>query len=512
MPLQFIDLGNNSTYDITLPNTLTHLVGKNISKVPQSLTHLSLSFVPTDPLPPSLVHLSFETSKHPLTCLPSLTSLKVGKMLMLPITLPSSLATLELGMDYFVTPLTFPPALTTLKLGQFFISTLEDFPRSLTSLDLSASINFTNSLRGIPPALITLKLNDAFNSPLYPLPATLQHLFVIKNYDADESRFNQPLDSLPSKLVTLEIHADNFHMHINRLPASVRNIVLDTYVDSSMSQQYISRFPPNLTHLTLQTNFNQPVRWGKSKEEGAAKHIVSVPSSLQSLKFGDYFNQPLISFPPSLTSLSFGRNFNKALIPLPPSLTSLSLDHDFNHPLIPLPKSLISLSFGNNFNHPLIPLPPTLVYLSFGDNFNQPLLGLPSSLLTLKLGRRFNHPITHLPPTLSELRYPFSDLLSHFRNVIYFLQSLGNGFHKPFDVNLPYLQRLTLGSKYEYDVNNSIMNRPHNVFRFLGTPPLPAPFFLVTFFPSTMHSLLIIYLDHGFTYVPLTEETTSWDA
>ena len=64
---------------------------------------------------------------------------------------------------------------------------------------------------------------------------------------------------------------------------------------------------------------------------------IQLPSSLQSLSFGDGFDQSLegIQLPSSLQSLMFGNDFDPRLegIQLPSSLQSLMFGHDFNQSL-----------------------------------------------------------------------------------------------------------------------------------------------------------------------------------
>ena len=75
-----------------------------------------------------------------------------------------------------------------------------------------------------------------------------------------------------------------------------------------------------------------------------------LPSSLQNLTFGAYFNQSLegIQLPSSLQSLEFGDDFNQSLegIQLPSSLQSLTFGEKFNQSLegIQLPSNLAKSS------------------------------------------------------------------------------------------------------------------------------------------------------------------------
>ncbi|EGG15172.1 hypothetical protein DFA_09998 [Cavenderia fasciculata] len=117
---------------------------------------------------------------------------------------------------------------------------------------------------------------------------------------------------------------------------------------------------------------------------------------LQSLVFGDRYNQPLSVgvLPTPLQSLKFGYRYNQPLSigEIPSSLQSLvfGLDYDQPLPVGVLPSSLQSLVFGGYYNQRLSVgvLPTSLQSLVFGDRYNQPIaVGvLPSSLQSLKFG------------------------------------------------------------------------------------------------------------------------------
>ena len=68
---------------------------------------------------------------------------------------------------------------------------------------------------------------------------------------------------------------------------------------------------------------------------------LGFPETLQSLNFGDQFNQALVSLPSTLQSLTFGYSFNRRLgVTLPSTLKALTFGHRYNHSLLPLPGSL----------------------------------------------------------------------------------------------------------------------------------------------------------------------------
>ncbi|EGG19845.1 hypothetical protein DFA_06947 [Cavenderia fasciculata] len=166
--------------------------------------------------------------------------------------------------------------------------------------------------------------------------------------------------------------------------------------------------PSPLQSLVFGDKYNQPIAVGV------------LPSSLQSLVFGNRYDQPLSVgvLPSSLQSLEFGWHYNQPLSVgvLPPSLQSLVFGWSYNQPLSVgvLPTSLQSLVFGIRYDQPLSVgvLPPSLQSLVFGWSYNQRLsVGvLPSSLQSLVFGDRYNQPISVgvLPSSLQSLKFDFT--------------------------------------------------------------------------------------------------------
>eukprot|EP00435_Cladocopium_sp_Y103_P037353 s1042_g9.t2 len=216
-------------------------------------------------------------------------------------------------------------------------------------------------------------------------------------------------------------------------PVSEQDSALEgvTSIKGAMSGKYLKHLPKSLETIAFGDHFNQTL-------EG-----VSLPNSLQSLTFGSSFDQTLarVNLPKSLQSLTFGSNFNQTLerVSLPNSLHSLTFGDKFNQTLegVSLPNSLQSLTFGYKFSQTLegVSFPSSLQSLTFGYSFNQTLEGvsLPNSLQSLTFGREFNQ-------TLEGVSLPNS------------LQSLtfGNKFNQTLEsVSLPNsLQSLTFGREF----------------------------------------------------------------
>jgi len=131
---------------------------------------------------------------------------------------------------------------------------------------------------------------------------------------------------------------------------------------------------------------------------------LALPPRLESLKFGGYFDQPLLpgTFPESLKCLKFGLYFNQVLV-----------QHVF-------PQGLIELTFGFHFNQPIGQnvLPSSLDYLCFGRCFNQELLAdaLPPELRSLILSADYSSTIV-LPASVAKVSMGHCLMESPFGNL-----------------------------------------------------------------------------------------------
>ena len=114
------------------------------------------------------------------------------------------------------------------------------------------------------------------------------------------------------------------------------------------SPNCLLHLPRSLVSLTFT---GQSLNWGITLPAS-----LTLPNRLQSLTFGDNFNQSLdgVTLPKGLQNLTFGRNFNQSLegVTWPSSLQSLTFGVFFDQSLdgVTLPNSLQNLTFGFNFN------------------------------------------------------------------------------------------------------------------------------------------------------------------
>jgi hypothetical protein len=180
------------------------------------------------------------------------------------------------------------------------------------------------------------------------------------------------------------------------LPSSLNGLILGLYFN-----QTVDRLPSSLTHLTFKniSIFNQTVD--------------KLPSSLTHLTFGFNFNQNVEKLPSSLTHLTLGNKFNQSVDKLPPSLTHLTFGEEFNQSVDNLPFSLTHLTFEYKFNKTVNNLPSSLTHLTLGCYFNQSIENLPSSITHLTLGWQFNQNINILPSSLIELFFSSMSIIKN---------------------------------------------------------------------------------------------------
>eukprot|EP00438_Fugacium_kawagutii_P008089 Skav222110 [mRNA] locus=scaffold1181:188992:192195:- [translate_table: standard] len=210
--------------------------------------------------------------------------------------------------------------------------------------------------------------------------------------------------------------------------------------------------PPILDPPSDKAQVDVDSLWSSKWDFNDPRHLEGakvLPRSLQTLTFGDQFNQSLalVDLPSSLQSLTFGKAFNKSLehVTLPCSLKSLTFGHRFNQSLqgVTFPNNLQILTLGAGFvqNFQDVSLPEGLKSLSFGAGFNQnlDLITWPSGLESLSFGELFDQPLHRVswPCGLQVL-------------------VLGAAFNQSLDlVSWPKsLRHLTLGEEFDQTLEN----------------------------------------------------------
>ena len=127
-------------------------------------------------------------------------------------------------------------------------------------------------------SISSLQLDLNFGHLIGPLPRHLKTLILTEIEEGIE------LNDLPASLTRLQLTQQARVRPASNLPASLTHLLLFS------CEQPINQLPPNITHLSFNSHFNQAIT-GK------------LPQTLQSLELGCSFSQPLRSLPPSLKSL-----------------------------------------------------------------------------------------------------------------------------------------------------------------------------------------------------------------
>ena len=233
---------------------------------------------------------------------------------------------------------TLPTTLTHLSFFGYHGYTLQ-CPPKLQTLAINGTYN--TSLDTLSSSLRELRLPTSFNQPLQHLPP-LKHMKFCA-----WSRFNHPVDNLPSSLTSITF-GRHFNQPVDNLPSSLLEIHFGQLFNHS-----IDKLPPHLTHL-----------------------------SFAKLSF---FNQPTTNLPSSLKVVKFGRKFNHAFKP-PPHLSELSFRKEFNQSIKCYPSQITHLRFGR-FTHSLELLPPlTHLRLGTGSTALGNLENVPTSLIHFEHG------------------------------------------------------------------------------------------------------------------------------
>lgn len=135
----------------------------------------------------------------------------------------------------------------------------------------------------------------------------------------------------------------------------------------------INNLPPNITHLLIYGDINQPL-----DKNNLLKNLVY-------LNIDNYlFNNKLDDLPSTLKHLTFRcSDYKHSLNNLPDGLVHLVL-YDYKNSIDNLPKSLTHLELLYKFNQSIDQL-PNIKNLKINELFNKPIKYLPNSLRKLNL-------------------------------------------------------------------------------------------------------------------------------
>ena len=172
---------------------------------------------------------------------------------------------------------------------------LFNLPDSITELSLCCSFNQNIYSSYLPKSLKILNIySKEFNKPLNDLPNTITHLTL-------GDKFNQSLDYLPNSLTYLNLRECNMIDQVNDL------------------DKLFSHLPSNLNKLILPECFDGPVN--------------KLPSKLEYIEFGIWFNHSIENLPKSLITIELSSlSFDKK-IPDFPKLKKLRLNNFYDLPL-----------------------------------------------------------------------------------------------------------------------------------------------------------------------------------
>ncbi|GAM18903.1 hypothetical protein SAMD00019534_020780 [Acytostelium subglobosum LB1] len=232
--------------------------------------------------------------------------------------------TLGIYDDQPIVPGFLPVSLTELTFGQFYNQPIQPgtLPPMLITLRFGNSFDREFKAGSLPCTLKTLSLGQQYYKDIQPgsLPNSITTLIIL-------SSVSRPIieDSLPTSLTSfdygcrskqIELPSTTLLLGPSSLPRSLTHLRLGWAFDQNLLNDV---FPSRLQSISFGDKFNQPI------------YFIRLMSSLTSLTFGDSFAQPISrdSFPASLKSLSLGTGFRGPLneYTIPDSLETLVLGY-----------------------------------------------------------------------------------------------------------------------------------------------------------------------------------------
>jgi len=221
---------------------------------------------------------------------------------------------------------------------------LRNLPESLKILILR---NYGGNLDKLPDQLHTLHLYE-YEEKITKLPDSLK-MFRIEPDFADISELpdgleilklfvnlDEPLEVLPSNLKVLKTYGEN--IILDNLPQNLEKLAIMGYNNGSLDNLPNSLISLNLLNLQSDNEFNfdflpmnlkvlyLPSDCNKNKFD-------NLPSSIEELYIGKYFNDMLNNLPPNLKKLHFTPK-NRMTFPiqhLPKSLETISISKSYPH-------------------------------------------------------------------------------------------------------------------------------------------------------------------------------------
>ncbi len=281
-------------------------------------------------------------------------------------------------------PIEYPKTLEKITFVNILREPINNLPAYLKELDLGHNKNFSN----LPENLTHLSLSYYDIKTNGKLSNKITHLSL--NCDLGIDFDSEFIDNLPENLISLTLD-NNFNQPIKKFPKNLKKLIM---LGNRNYPINIIDLPNTITELTLGYYFN--------------KSVDNLPTSIEKLILGNYFNQPVNNLPCGIKELTFGTDFNQPVNNLPCGIKELTFGYDFNQPIEHLPVSLEKIFFGSYFNQTVEYLPYGIKELYFGDYFNQNVNYLPNSIIKLCFGEIFNQPVDNLPISIEHIEFGFN--------------------------------------------------------------------------------------------------------
>ena len=235
---------------------------------------------------------------------------------------------------------------TKLHLFAGYNQELNNLPDDIEELHLG--YHYNQKLINLPNSIVKLVLGYKYNQTLDYLPLSLRILVLGRE-------FNQQLDNLPNTITEIYI-GPNFNNSLDTLPESVKIINFDCNPHDSKFNQPINKLPSGLVKFKLTSkNYNYPL-------------ILPDTVTHLDLSMCDKFNQPLI-LPPRLKDLYLGNSFNQEIKVFPETLTIVVIYSDYKYPLTNIKfNGYLHISLPR-FSQPISSLPPVFTSVSLNTEY-----------------------------------------------------------------------------------------------------------------------------------------------
>lgn len=264
----------------------------------------------------------------------------------------------------------------------------------------SVYINHEENLREIKknddPNKIFIKniyLANTFNNKIFEWPDIPIRLFFHIDY-------NQPLNNLPNSIIEIKL-GDYFNQVINK----------KCFINANDSKLKIIHFGYNYNKLI--DDLPDSITF-LDMSRSCIEHINKLPSNLKKIVFGPFYNETINKWP-HLKEIRFGIYYNQPLLNLPTTLKKLTLGYHFNQNIDHLPDNIVELELGSQYNVDIKKLPQNLKIFRLGYSYNLPLQiqNILPHLETIVLVNKYNFPL----PVITE-NYPLVNWMPNIKRIL----------------------------------------------------------------------------------------------